>query len=211
MQYNILVGQSLKVPNMPGVVGCPISFHSQSFILFPFLVYDKYYQGKAKLDWTEESPVRDDDDDETVQESVKLEKRYSSEVVSTINLLDERLIPYDLIIRLLERICFDDPSNVSYSAAILIFMPGLAEIRRLYDMLMEHPSFGNDHFFQIFPLHSTLSSENQGAVFDVPPEGVRKIVIGMYCYGYRTIKLSLSNSHQYCGDWHHDSRYNMRH
>ncbi|KAG6867810.1 hypothetical protein C0993_010744 [Termitomyces sp. T159_Od127] len=140
-------------------------------------LYDKYYQGKARLDWTEESPAGDDEDDETVQESIKLEKRYSSEVASTINLLDERLIPYDLIIRLLERICFDDPSNLSYSAAILIFMPGLAEIRRLNDMLAEHPSFGDNGFFQIFPLHSTLSSENQGAVFDVPPEGVRKIVI----------------------------------
>ncbi|KAG6879737.1 hypothetical protein C0992_012340 [Termitomyces sp. T32_za158] len=144
-------------------------------------MHDKYYQGKARLDWTEESPAGDDDDDETVQESIKLEKRYSSDVASTINLLDERLIPYDLIIRLLERICFDDPSNVLYSAAILIFMPGLAEIRRLNDILAEHPSFGDNHFFQIFPLHSTLSSENQGAVFDVLPEGVRKIVIDITC------------------------------
>ena len=143
-------------------------------------VHDKYYQGKARQDWIEESQAGDDDDDETVQESVKLEKRYSLETASTINRLDERLIPYDLIIHLLERICFNDPSNVSYSAAILIFMPGLAEIRRLNDMLTEHPSFGNNRFFKLFPLHSTLSSENQSAVFDIPPEGVRKIVIGVY-------------------------------
>ncbi|KAG6888975.1 hypothetical protein C0995_004614 [Termitomyces sp. Mi166 len=140
-------------------------------------LHDKYYQGKTRQDWTEESPAGDDDDDETIQENVKLEKRYSSETASTINLLDERLIPYDLIIRLLERICFDDPYNVSFAAAILIFMPGLAEIRRLNDMLAEHPSFGDSHFFKLFPLHSTLSSEDQNAVFDVPPEGMRKIVI----------------------------------
>lgn len=97
----------------------------------------------------------------------------------SINLLDERLIPYDLIIRLLERICFEDSSYVSYSAAILIFMPGLAEIRRLNDLLAEHLSFGQGEDFKIYPLHSSLSSENQGAVFEIPPVGVRKIVIGV--------------------------------
>ncbi|GLB36275.1 putative P-loop containing nucleoside triphosphate hydrolase protein [Lyophyllum shimeji] len=140
-------------------------------------LHDKFYQGKARLDWTEELAAGDDDDDEAVQENVKLEKRYSPETAATIDLLDERLIPYDLILRLLERICFEDPAHVSYSAAILIFMPGLAEIRRLNDMLNDHPSFGARHLFKLYPLHSTLSSENQSAVFDIPPPGVRKIVI----------------------------------
>ncbi|KAF5377628.1 hypothetical protein D9615_005290 [Tricholomella constricta] len=140
-------------------------------------LHDKFYQGKSRPDWTEETPVADDDDDETVQENVKLEKRYSSETAVTINLFDERLIPYELILRLLERICFEDPSYASYSSAILVFMPGLAEIRRLNDILTEHSSFGAGHLFKLYPLHSTLSSENQGAVFDIPPPGMRKIVI----------------------------------
>ncbi|EEB87124.1 hypothetical protein MPER_15655, partial [Moniliophthora perniciosa FA553] len=29
----------------------------------------------------------------------------------------------------------------------------------------------------VYPLHSALSSENQSAVFDIPPPGIRKIVI----------------------------------
>jgi ATP-dependent RNA helicase DHX29 len=120
----------------------------------------------------------EDEDDEDVQTTIRLEKRYSPGTTSTINLLDERLIPYDLILRLLERICFEDSSHLSYSAAILIFMPGLAEIRRMNDHLMDHPSFGMNDDFKIYPLHSTLSSENQSAVFDVPPHGIRKIVIG---------------------------------
>lgn len=145
-----------------------------------FLVHDKFYRGKARPDWTEESPVGEDDDDDNigVQEKVKLEKRYSPETAATINLFDERLIPYDLIIRILQRICFDDPAYVSYSSAILVFMPGLAEIRRLTDILNEHPAFGASSGFKLCPLHSTLSSENQGAVFDIPPPGIRKIVIG---------------------------------
>ncbi|RDB29553.1 putative helicase C15C4.05 [Hypsizygus marmoreus] len=142
-------------------------------------LHDKFYRGKMRPDWTEELATGDDDDDddENTQENVKLEKRYSPETATTINLFDERLIPYDLILRLLERICFEDPSYVSYSAAILVFMPGLAEIRRLNDMLSDHPSFGNGQDFKVYPLHSTLSSENQGAVFDIPPRGMRKIVI----------------------------------
>jgi ATP-dependent RNA helicase DHX29 len=146
-----------------------------------FPVHDKFYRGKNRPDWTEETPAGEDDDDDNagIQDKAKLEKRYSPETATTINLFDERLIPYDLIIRILQRICFDDPSYLSYSSAILIFMPGLAEIRRLNDILNEHPAFSTNKDFKIYPLHSTLSSENQGAVFDIPPSGIRKIVIGL--------------------------------
>jgi len=65
------------------------------------------------------------------------------------------------------------------SSAILVFLPGLGEIRRLHDALQEHPHFGSEDEFVIYPLHSTTSSENQGAVFDIPPAGIRKIVIGV--------------------------------
>ncbi|CDO72377.1 hypothetical protein BN946_scf184977.g76 [Trametes cinnabarina] len=139
---------------------------------------DKFYRNKARLEWTEDTAAgEDDDDDAGQQENVTLEKRYSPETISTVNLLDERLIPYDLIVRLLERICFEDPDYASYSSAILVFMPGMGEIRRLNDILTDHRSFGAEDRFRIYPLHSTISSEQQGAVFDIPPPGVRKIVI----------------------------------
>ncbi|KAI0824200.1 P-loop containing nucleoside triphosphate hydrolase protein [Trametes gibbosa] len=139
---------------------------------------DKFHRNKARLEWTEDTAAADDDDDDVgQQENITLEKRYSSDTISTVNLLDERLIPYDLIVRLLEKICFEDPSYESYSSAVLIFMPGMGEIRRLNDILTEHRSFGSEDQFRIYPLHSTISSEQQGAVFDIPPFGVRKIVI----------------------------------
>lgn len=78
----------------------------------------------------------------------------------------------------METICYQNQHYITYSAAVLVFMPGMNEIRRLHDMLMEHEVFGNGEAFQIHPLHSTISSENQSAVFDLPPMGVRKIVIG---------------------------------
>ena len=150
-------------------------------------MHDKFYRTKARTDWSEDNAARDDEDDEAVQENVKLEKRYFPDTATTINLLDERLIPYDLIIRLLERLCFEDADYASYSSAILVFMPGMGEIRRLNDLLNEHVSFGVSADFKIYPLHSTLSSENQGAVFDIPPVGTRKIVIGASNPGINSI------------------------
>ncbi|ETW87318.1 hypothetical protein HETIRDRAFT_413634 [Heterobasidion irregulare TC 32-1] len=140
-------------------------------------LHEKFYRGKKRTEWTEETAANEDDDEESSSENVKLEKRYSANTSMTINLLDERVMLYDLIMRLLERICFEDESYASYSAAILIFMPGIGEIRRLNDLLADHPLFGTGQGFLVYPLHSTISSENQGAVFDIPPPGIRKIVI----------------------------------
>jgi ATP-dependent RNA helicase DHX29 len=147
-------------------------------LYFGVAVQDKFYRTKARTDWSEDNAARDDEDEEAIQENVKLEKRYSLDTATTINLLDERIIPYDLIIRLLERLCFEDADYTSYSSAILVFMPGMGEIRRLNDLLSEHTLFSENAAFRIYPLHSMLSSENQGAVFDIPPTGTRKIVIG---------------------------------
>lgn len=140
-------------------------------------MHDKFYKGKSRPDWTEDLSTPDDEDEEGGSKTnVKLEKRYSPETAATLNIMDERLIPYDLIIRLLEVVCFEDANCQDLSAAVLIFMPGLAEIRRLNDLLVEHPLFGSNDF-RLYPLHSTLTSESQGAVFDVPPAGIRKIVV----------------------------------
>ncbi|KAJ7235880.1 P-loop containing nucleoside triphosphate hydrolase protein [Mycena haematopus] len=144
--------------------------------LYARRLHDKFYRGKNRVDWSEDVAAGEEDEEDPVYENVKLEKRYSAQTTATINLLDERLVPYELIVRLLERICFEDTEYGAYSTAILIFMPGMGEIRRLNDILNEHPSFG-DNDFRIYPLHSSLSSENQGAVFDIPPPHIRKIVI----------------------------------
>lgn len=119
------------------------------------------------------------EDESNVKMPISVEKRYSPLTERTIELLDERVIPFDLIVRLLEHLCFKDRSLSLFSSAVLIFMPGLAEIRRMTDLLSDHPSFGQDSLFRVYPLHSTLSSENQNAVFDVPPAGMRKIVVGI--------------------------------
>jgi ATP-dependent RNA helicase DHX57 len=60
--------------------------------------------------------------------------------------------------------------------SILIFMPGMKEISNLYDLLLACPAISQLHPNQnkwIFPLHSTLSSEEQLRVFASPPRPER--------------------------------------
>ena len=148
-------------------------------MLIDFIIVKDKLHKSGKLDWNEDLEVHSDDEDgPTGEHVVKFEKRYSQQSIATVNLFNERLIPYDLIVRLLERICFEDSTYATYSTAVLVFMPGLNEIRKLADMLASHEHFGRDAF-RVHPLHSTISMEDQGAVFNIPPAGVRKIVIGM--------------------------------
>lgn len=146
----------------------------------PYAVWERNKKTGAKqLEWNEENSREDGDlsDSDKPDDPTKLSAtRYSARTVSTVNTLDSRKIPYGLIVRLLERICFEDPELASFSAATLVFMPGLAEIRKLNDELQTHPRFGTQDFV-IYPLHSTISSEGQSAVFQVPAPGVRKVVI----------------------------------
>uniref|UniRef100_A0A665UX62 ATP-dependent RNA helicase DHX29 n=1 Tax=Echeneis naucrates TaxID=173247 RepID=A0A665UX62_ECHNA len=61
--------------------------------------------------------------------------------------------------------------------AILVFLPGLAHIQQLYDLLTSDKRFREKNRYCIVALHSTLSSKDQAAAFTVPPPGVRKIVL----------------------------------
>jgi len=126
----------------------------------------------------EDLPEDDDDDDEDNKDEKAAisTTRYSPKTISTLDRMDEYTVNHDLIVSLLERMCIRDQDLMHYSAAILVFLPGIAEIRKLNDLLQVHPIFGSRQF-QLFPLHSTISSENQSLVFELPPHGVRKIVL----------------------------------
>lgn len=129
----------------------------------------------------------EDDDGET--------KKYSRQTRKMIKRMDEKKINYDLILELLDHICIPKKSktpeeveadrarelqtkgfNVPDTGAILVFLPGMNEIRKLYDLVSSHHVFGDESKFLLIALHSALSSEHQEKAFDVPPKGVRKIV-----------------------------------
>jgi ATP-dependent RNA helicase DHX29 len=99
---------------------------------------------------------------------------YSRQTKETILNIDEYKLDYELIKRLLLKIA-TAPEMDHYSKAILIFMPGLAEIRRLNDEILSEPTFQRNWI--VHALHSSIASEDQEKAFNVPPEGTRKIVI----------------------------------
>ncbi|XP_039513078.1 putative ATP-dependent RNA helicase DHX57 isoform X2 [Pimephales promelas] len=103
--------------------------------------------------------------------------KYSKSVVKTLAAMDLDKINMDLVESLLEWIVDGDHSYPP--GAVLVFLPGLAEIKLLYEQLQSNRMFNNRRTNRcvVYPLHSSLSNEEQQAVFTRPPEGVTKIII----------------------------------
>ena len=97
---------------------------------------------------------------------------YKSNVYSSLSIVDEEVINYELIAKLLEYITLNHDDG-----AILVFLPGMMEITKCIDELYKMSFFQDPSKTVIYPLHSSLSTAEQTAVFNVPPEGVRKIVV----------------------------------
>ena len=96
---------------------------------------------------------------------------YSKETIHALSILDDAVINYELIASLLEHIVMNHAEG-----AILVFMPGMMEITKTIEEMYKKEIFQCDQV-RIYPLHSSLSTEEQTAIFDVPPTGVRKIVV----------------------------------
>ena len=99
---------------------------------------------------------------------------YSKRTRTALASYDEYRIDHGLIVKVLETVAYH-AEYWNFSQAILIFVPGIQEIRQLNDMLVSHPSFSQG--WRIYPLHSSFASEDQQAAFEIPPNGIRKIVI----------------------------------
>jgi ATP-dependent RNA helicase DHX36 len=97
--------------------------------------------------------------------------KYPSSVINSLETVDESVINYELLAALLEHI-----GSGSEEGAILVFLPGMAEITKAIETLYKTPLFQSSKVV-IYPLHSSLSTAEQTSVFDVPPIGVRKIVV----------------------------------
>ncbi|OMO75195.1 hypothetical protein CCACVL1_16292 [Corchorus capsularis] len=86
--------------------------------------------------------------------------------------LNEDVIDYDLLEDL---VCHVD--ETCCEGAILIFLPGVAEIHTLLDRLAASYRFGGSSADWLLPLHSSVASTEQKKVFLSPPDGIRKVII----------------------------------
>ncbi|ROT79054.1 putative ATP-dependent RNA helicase TDRD9 [Penaeus vannamei] len=65
-------------------------------------------------------------------------------------------------------------SFVKRRGAVLIFLPGLAEIEKLINLLSDDSTANQ---WMLYPLHSSITQEEQQRVFSVPPIGFRKVIV----------------------------------
>ncbi|XP_060781858.1 putative ATP-dependent RNA helicase DHX57 isoform X2 [Neoarius graeffei] len=134
-------------------------------------------------DWSFSSFVKKDvvkdsilDQQLGVQELALRYPACSKPVLKTLAAMDLNKINMDLLESLLEWIVNGDHSYPP--GAVLVFLPGLAEIKQLYEQLQANRMFNRRaKKCVVYPLHSSLSNEEQQAVFTQPPEGVTKIII----------------------------------
>lgn len=166
------------VMNVPGRT-FPVHTHYLEDVIevTGFKVEEDSRSSRGRNDWADDNDAEVEADKEAVT-STSL-SGYSKETKATLSRLDPHQIQYELIMQLLEKIAFS-PVYINYSKAILIFLPGMGEIRRLNDLLVTHPIFGLNNQgggWLVYQLHSTIDSEDQEAAFLVPPPGMRKIVL----------------------------------
>ena len=123
----------------------------------------------------ENQDLTDDYDDSQRVKSVATGlDHYKPQTRAVIANYDEYRIDYALITNLAVVIASHE-LYAKYSRAILIFVPGIAEIRRLHHSFLSHRSFSDGWSFNL--LHSSFSSEDLEQAFMPPPVGKRKIVI----------------------------------
>ncbi|XP_064969059.1 DExH-box ATP-dependent RNA helicase DExH7, chloroplastic-like isoform X2 [Musa acuminata AAA Group] len=97
---------------------------------------------------------------------------YSDRTRQNLKRLNEDVIDFDLLEDL---ICFIDENYPP--GAILVFLPGVAEIDLLVDKLTASYQFGGILLDWILPLHSSLSAFEQKKVFLTSPQNIRKVIV----------------------------------
>ncbi|ELQ39414.1 pre-mRNA-splicing factor ATP-dependent RNA helicase PRP43 [Pyricularia oryzae] len=160
------------VLNVPGrTFPVQVNFLEDAVELTGYTIDQKVPQERL-VEIDEDAEVEPESSSKT--ELLKSLKGYSTRTRNTLAQMDEYKIDFDLIVQLISRIA-SDPNYQDYSKAILVFLPGIAEIRTLNDLLLGDRSFQQN--WLVYPLHSTIATEEQEAAFLVPPHGMRKIVL----------------------------------
>lgn len=123
----------------------------------------------------EDSQVQDDNDDDEIEDvkNVGDLQGFSAKTWATLAKMDPYRIDYTLIKRLIESVATSKHMQ-GFARAILVFLPGLAEIRQMLDVLGGSKSVQQ---YQIHTLHSSIASDEQQQAFATPPQGFGKIVL----------------------------------
>ena len=114
---------------------------------------------------------------------------YSMNTRRSMERVDEKVLNYELIEDILGMLLLDperndsillpagsDPKSIG-RGSVLVFLPGMGEIRALTETLKASRRFGNRSRFDIIPMHSSLSPKDQRRAFLKPKAGCQKIIL----------------------------------
>jgi ATP-dependent RNA helicase DHX29 len=111
---------------------------------------------------------------------------YKMSTRRSMDRVNEEIINYDLIEDTLNLLLAYPERNSSLlppdgadlsTGSVLVFLPGLGEIRSLTERLQGSRTLGKSGLFEVIPMHSTLSSRDQRRAFLPPKAGCRKIIL----------------------------------
>ena len=102
---------------------------------------------------------------------------YSMRTRLAVTRVDTTRNYYDLIERTLLYICEDkdSPYGDAVSGAVLVFLPGVAEINRMKMLLESTRAFSNSSRYRVCALHSALPMNEQQHAFEIPPSTYEKL------------------------------------
>ncbi|WFC98194.1 RNA helicase [Malassezia yamatoensis] len=123
----------------------------------------------------EDGMEENDDDEHRFSGIIHGAESYRPSTLETLSKYNEYMINYELIAQLLRKF-FNDDQFQGMNQAVLIFLPGIAEIRQCGNTLSGYKEFAPQQC-RIHILHSTIAPEEQSEAFDPPPAGMRKIVL----------------------------------
>jgi hypothetical protein len=121
-----------------------------------------------------------------VQDVSDMYPGYKMATRRSMDRVNEEVINYDLLEDALNLIlCRPDqnstllpPEGADLSTgSVLVFLPGMGEIRSVTERLEGNRNFRDKNRFQILPIHSTLSSQDQRRAFLPAKVGCRKIIL----------------------------------
>ena len=130
--------------------------------------------------------------------------------------VNEEVLNFDLIEDVLHMLLVEPernetllpPEGASLSnGSVLVFLPGFGEIRALTERLEASRTLGNKDRFDVIPLHSTLSPQDQRRAFLKPRARCRKIILSTNIAETSVTipDVVIGEFHAYCLAWWHIS------
>lgn len=111
---------------------------------------------------------------------------YKMSTRRSMDRVNEEVINFDLLEDVLTLILCQPDANTTLlppdgadlsTGSVLVFFPGLGEIRAMTERLQGNRQFRDGNRFEVIPMHSTLSSKDQRRAFLPPRKGCRKIIL----------------------------------